>query len=147
MVFNEFMQTNRFPGLELELKPPLKLSSPGLPMEPVLAQTSALVVEGDIAQRPLLNPVKLPSLPYHDVIAPSQVQVWVDPAGNVISTVLLPADNALEAAGHYAEADRRALDLARAARFAPGPRLTLGRLVFNWHTVPMTGTNEPSNPP
>ena len=145
-VFNEFMQTNRFPGLELRLKPPLQLSTPGLPIEPVLAQTSTLLIAGDIAQRSLLNPVNVPSLPYNDVIAPSKVQVLVDPAGNVISTVLLPADNALEAAGHYAEADRRALDLARTARFAPGPRLTLGRLIFNWHTVPMTGTNEPSNP-
>jgi hypothetical protein len=146
-VFNEFMQTNGFPGLELQLKPPLKLSTPELPITPVLAQNSTLLIEGDLAQRPLLNPVNVPSLPYHDVIAPSKVQVLVDPVGNVISTVLLPSDNPLEAAGHYADADRRALELARAARFAPGPRLALGRLIFNWHTVPMTNTNEPPESP
>jgi len=146
-VFNEFMQTNSFPGLELQLKPLLKLSAPGLPIEPVLAQTSTLLSEGDIAQRPLLNPVNVPSLPYNDVIAPSKVQVLVDPVGSVISTVLLPSDNPLEAASHSADADRRALELARAARFAPGPRLTFGRLIFNWHTVPMTNTNEPPYSP
>ncbi len=85
----------------------------------------------------------VPSLPYNDVIPPSQVQVLVDAAGKVVSAVLLPPDNLLESAGHYDAADRRALELARAARFAPAPRLTFGRLIFNWHTVPVTSTNEP----
>jgi hypothetical protein len=142
-VFDEFMQTNRFAGFELQLKPPLKLSSPGLPIEPVLALTSTLLIQGDIARRPLLNQINVPSLPYNDVLPPSKVQVVVDPAGNVVSTVLLPADNPLEAAGHYDDADRRALELARAARFAPAPRLTIGRLIFNWHTVPLPATNAP----
>ena len=142
-VFNEFMQTNRFAGLELQLKPPVKLSIPGLPMEPVLAQTSTLLIEGDIAQRPLLSPVNVPSLPYNDVIAPSKVQVLVDPAGSVISAVLLPSEYPQENAGHSDAADRQALELARAARFAPAPGLTLGRLIFNWRTVPMTNTNAP----
>jgi hypothetical protein len=71
------------------------------------------------------------------------VQVVVDAAGNVVSAVLLPANNPLEAAGHFDDADRRALDLARTARFAPAPNLTVGRMIFNWHTVPITSTNEP----
>ena len=142
-VFSGFMQTNRFTDMELQLKPPLKLNEPGLPGEPVLAQTSMLLIQGDIARRPLLNPMEVPSLPYNDVIAPSRVQVVVDPSGNVISTVLLPSDNPLEAAGHFDDADRRALELARAARFAPAPHLSIGRLIFNWHTVPVAGTNEP----
>ena len=143
-VFNEFMRTNRFPELELQLKPPLKLSAPGLPIEPVLAQTSTLVIQGDIARRPLLNQINLPSLPYNDVIVPSKVQVVVDAPGNVVSTVLLPSDNPVEAAGHFDDADRQALELARTARFAPAPHLTIGRLIFNWHTVPVTSTNEPA---
>jgi hypothetical protein len=143
-VFDEFMQTNRFAGIELQLKPPLKLSTPALPIEPVLAQSSTLLIQGDAARRPLLNQIDVPSLPYNDVIAPSKVQVVVDAAGNVVSAVLLPSDNPVEAAGHYDVADRRALEIARTARFAPAPHLTLGRLIFNWHTVPMTGTNEPA---
>ncbi|MFZ0827603.1 MAG: hypothetical protein WAO02_09300 [Verrucomicrobiia bacterium] len=141
--FNEFMQTNRFDGLELQLKPPLKLSAPGLPIEPVLAQASTLLIQGDVARRPMLNPIAVPSLPYNDVIAPSKVQVVVDAAGNVVSAVLLPADNPLEAAGHLDDADQHALELARTARFAPAPQLTIGRLIFNWHTVPLASTNEP----
>jgi hypothetical protein len=143
-VFNQFMETNHFADLELQLKPPLKLSSPGAPVEPVLAQTSTLLIQGDLARRSLLSQIEVPSLPYNDVIAPSRVQVVVDAAGNVISSVLLPSDNPLEAAGHLDDADRRALELARAARFAPAPRLSIGRLVFNWHTVPMAGTNLPA---
>lgn len=142
-VFHDFMQTNRFAGFELQLKPPLEFSTPLSPLEPLLAQASTLRIEGDLAQRPLLNPVPVPSLPYNDVIAPSQVQVLVDAAGNVGSAVLLPPDNPLESASHYGAADRRALELARAARFAPAPSLTFGRLIFNWHTVPVTSTNEP----
>ena len=137
------MQTNRFAGIELQLKPPLKLSTPVLPIEPVLAQASTLLIQGDVARRQLLNQIDVPSLPYNDVIAPSKVQVVVDAAGNVVSAVLLPPDNPVEAAGHYEAADRRALEIARTARFAPAAHLTLGRLIFNWRTVPMTGTNEP----
>jgi len=96
-----------------------------------------------LAPRLARNPVPVPSLPYNDVIAPSRVQVLVDAAGNVGSAVLLPPDNPLESAGHYDAADRRALELARAARFAPAPSLTFGRLIFNWHTVPIASTNEP----
>jgi hypothetical protein len=144
-VFQEFMQTNRFSGMELQLKPPLKLSTPAVPIEPVLAPTSTLFIQGDIARRPLLNPIDVPSLPYNDVILPSKVQVVVDAAGNVVSAVLLPSDNPLETAGHWDDADRRALELARAARFVPAPHLSIGRLIFNWHTVPMTSTNEPGH--
>ena len=37
-----------------------------------------------------------------------------------------------------------ALELARAARFAPGPDLTLGKLIFNWRTVAPPATNAPA---
>ncbi len=142
-VFSAFMQTNRFASLELQLKPPLIVSTPVLPIEPVLARGSTLLVQGDLARRPMLNQIDLPSLPWNDVIVPSKVQVVVDTAGNVVSTVLLPSDNPLEAASHLDDADRRALELARTARFAPAQYLTVGRLIFNWHTVPLTSTNEP----
>ncbi|MGO9584717.1 MAG: hypothetical protein ACLP2Y_00695 [Limisphaerales bacterium] len=142
LVFNQFMQTNHFAGFELQLKPPFKLSAPGLPVEPALAQNSTLRVEGELAQRQLPSSISLTNWPYANVIAPSKVQVLVDTAGNVVSTVLLPPDSGFAAADQYDQADQRALELARALRFTPSPRLTVGRLIFNWHTVPVTTTNE-----
>jgi hypothetical protein len=146
LAFNQFMQTNRFASLELQLKPPLKLTAPGLPVEPALAQNSTLRVEGELAQRQLPSPINLTNWPYANVIAPSKVQVLVDMAGNVVSTVLLPRDSDFAAADQYEKADQRALELARAMRFAPSSRLTVGRMIFNWHTVPPPATNAPANP-
>ena len=143
-VFDEFMRTNRFAHFELQLKPPLTAAPPEAPVETVLAQTSTMAVRGDLARRAVVNSPDIPSLPYNDVIVPSTVQVLVDPAGNVVSAALLPPDNPAETASRYDVADRLALDLARSVRFAAGPELAVGQLVFNWHTVPATTTNEPS---
>jgi hypothetical protein len=147
MVFTRFMRTNYFAGIALQLKPPVRLNAPAQPVEPALAQVSTMRVEGGLTQRRLLTPMDLPSWPFPDVIAPSQVQLLVDGAGNVISAILLPSDNNLEALSHYDAADRRALELARAARFAPAPRLTIGQLIFTWHTVPAPATNSPAASP
>jgi hypothetical protein len=146
LAFNQFMQTNRFTGFELQLKPPVKLSTPGLPVESARAQTSTLQIQDDLAQRRLLDPINLPSWPYANVIAPSRVQLLVNEAGDVISAVLLPPDSGFTAADQYDQADQRALELARTARFAPSSRLTVGRMLFNWHTVPPPATNAPANP-
>jgi hypothetical protein len=140
--FAQFMQTNRFAAFQLDFKPPPKLSEPVGPAESALPQNSTLQIGGGLAQRRLLNKINPPSLPYNDVIAPSKVQVLVSAAGDVVSAVLLPSDNSAEAAAHYDAADQSALELARTARFAPAPRLAIGELIFNWHTVPIT--NEPS---
>ena len=149
LAFNQFMQTNRFAGLELQLKSPAKLSAPALPVESALAQTSTLQIQDGLAQRRLLDPINLQSWPYANVIAPSKVQVLVDVAGDVVSTVLLPPDSGFTATDQYDQADQRALELARAARFAPSSRLTVGRMIFNWHTVPPPQSREsgtPANP-
>jgi TonB family protein len=140
MAFNQFMQTNRFASFELQLKSPVKLSAPGLPVEPALAKTSTLQIQDGLAQRRLSDAINLPSWPYADVLAPSVVQAVVDAPGNVVSTVLLSPSG-------YDAADQRALELARAARFAPASRLTVGRMIFNWHTVPPPATNPPAASP
>jgi TonB family protein len=139
LAFNQFMQTNRFASFELQLKSPVKLSAPGLPVEPALAKTSTLQIQDGLAQRRLSDAINLPSWPYADVLAPSVVQAVVDAPGNVVSTVLLSPSG-------YDAADQRALELARAARFAPSSRLTIGRMIFNWHTVPPPATNAPVPP-
>ena len=146
LAFNQFMQTNHFAGFELQFKPSLKLSAPGLPIEPVLAQNSTLRVEGELAQRQLPSPINLTNWPYPNVIAPSKVQVLVDTAGNVVSAVLLPPDSGFTATDQYDQADQLALELARAARFTPASHLTVGRMIFNWHTVPPPATNAPVIP-
>jgi hypothetical protein len=79
------------------------------------------------------------------VIAPSKVQVLASAAGDVVSAVLLPSDNSAEAAAHYDAADQRALELASTARFAPAKNLTIGQMIFNWRTIPVTTTNDNSN--
>ena len=50
------------------------------------------------------------------------------------------------AANQYDQADQRALEIARAMRFTPSSRLTIGRMIFNWHTVPPPATNPPAIP-
>jgi hypothetical protein len=55
---------------------------------------------------------------------------------------LLPAGNGTGAATQYAIADQRALEIARTARFAPGTRLTIGLMIFNWRTVPAPVPND-----
>jgi hypothetical protein len=146
MVFNQFMQTNRFVNFQIEFTPPPQLSSPAPPIEPLLAPTSTLQIEGELAQRQLPGEINLPSLPYDDVPAPSVVRVLVDASGNVVSTVLMPSDNSVEAAAHYDAADQRALELARAMSFAPSSRPTVGQLIFNWRTVAPPATNSPAGP-
>jgi hypothetical protein len=144
LAFSQFMQTNRFADLELQLRPPPGFSSPALPLEPVLARNSTLRVEGELSKRQLSAQINLTDWPYAGVIAPSKVQVLVDVAGDVVSTVLLPPDDGFTAADQYDQADQRALEIARAMRFTPSSHLTIGRVIFNWHTVPPPATNAPA---
>jgi hypothetical protein len=136
VAFSRFIQTNFFATPPLDFKPMPELSTPTLPVETTLAQNSMMQVEGELAQRQLPSQINLTNWPYADVIAPSVVQVLVDTEGNVVSAVLLPPENSLEAAGHYDAADQRALELARALRFTPSSQFSFGRIIFNWHTVP-----------
>ena len=144
-VFSRFMQTNQFAGFQTDLKPAPELSAPGLPagMVSALPQSSTLRINGDLAQRRLHGEIALPSLPWNGVAAPSRVQALVDAAGDVVSAVLLPSDNALEAAGRADVGDEKALQIARSLRFSPSSRATFGELIFNWLTVPLSATNAP----
>jgi hypothetical protein len=134
--FAQFMKTNRFAEPPLEFKPALPVTAPVLPVQPVFAENSWMQIEGGLAQRKLLGSVNLTNWPYSDMIAPSRVQVLVDTDGAVVSAVLLPAGNGIGATAAYAIADQRALEIARSVRFAPGTRLTVGVMIFNWRTVP-----------
>ena len=143
-VFNAFIQTNPPVKFVLDFKPPpfAAFLPPAISPPP---PTSTLQFTGELAQRRWLNPFQLPSLAFDDVIAASRVQVLVDAAGKVVSTVLLPAENSAEALGHWEDADQRALALARSIHFAPAAQLSLGELIFNWRTLP-TATNSTATP-
>ncbi|MGH7940422.1 MAG: hypothetical protein ACREFR_05060 [Limisphaerales bacterium] len=156
--FNRFVQTNTFAALQFQFNPPDEVTPPVTPTQPPMAQHSTLRIEGEIAGRTLLTPLHLPSWPDSDVDAPSIVQVLINAAGNVVSAVLLPQEivsqeNSWEPPlSHNPKADLSAVELARTLRFAPLPSaqasrsaplsgLALGKLVFIWHTIPITTTN------
>jgi TonB family protein len=133
--FQQFVKTNFFASHPLDFKPEAKLSALQ-PVESALEQNSTMQIEGELSQRRLLDETNLPSLQYSDVIAPSVVQILVNEAGDVVSPVLLDSSG-------FTDADDKALKTARAARFAPSPKMTLGKLIFNWRTIPLAATNQP----
>src|SRR5207245_953211 len=109
-----------------------------------------LQVEGELADRLLVSSVTLPSWPHTDILTSSVVQVLVDRDGNAVSA-------SLSSSSGLKEADKKALDAARAIRYQPigangtnqPPVATLnwGKLIFNWHTIPLPATNPPSQKP
>jgi hypothetical protein len=140
--FNAFMQTNRGPAFTPSFKPEPQRLAPEAGIVTALPQSSAWHVVGDLAGRPIVNPITVPSLAVNDIIAPSRVQVLVEQDGHVASAVLLDSSE-YDDTDHYTPADQQALDLARTLRFAPADRLMFGRIIFDWHTVPVANTNAP----
>ena len=133
VAFSAFMQTNQPAVSALDFKPEPQLTGPAVPPETAFPKESTLQHAGALALRQMLTPIAVPVLAYNDVIKPSRVQALVDAGGSVVSVVLLESSD-------WKEADDRALELSRAARFAPAKDLMFGELIFNWHTVP---TNAP----
>jgi TonB family protein len=151
--FHRFVQTNLASALPIAVRPEPRFTLTELPL-PItsLATRSRLRVEGELAARHLLTQLDLPSQPHTDILTSSIVQVMVDAEGRTISATPLSGSGSKEA-------DQRALNLAKTARFnslrVSGPdRLTesvaplsWGQLIFEWHTVPMPATNAPpANP-
>jgi TonB family protein len=129
--FSRLLLANFLTSRPLDFKPALLSSVPMPPAAP--AQNSTMQIEGDLAQRQLPAQISLTNWPFADVLSPCIVQVLVDADGNVASTVLLTPSG-------YDAADQRALAIARTLRFAPATGLTIGRITFNWQTVPPTPT-------
>lgn len=138
VALSEFVRNREAAKFPLNFKPAPKLVTPDVAYNAPVPQATTMQISGELAQRRLLNTIKLPSPPYNDVIDASKVQVLVDTAGNVASAVLLKTCG-------VDEIDQRALQLARNLRFAPAPRLMLGEITFTWHTVPANTVpiNEP----
>jgi len=127
--FKAFMQTNRFPMFALNFKPEPQPIAPEAAIESALPKNSTYQLAGELAGRRMLNALAAPTLTVNDVIAPSRIQLLVDKAGMVVSTVLLKSSE-------NAAADQQAMALAYSLQFAPAEKLMFGEIIFNWHTVP-----------
>ena len=128
--------------------PSLSTPRPSLTNETLIAR-SEVTIEGDLARRPLLNPILLPPWPHSNILANTIIQLLVDADGDVLPpTLLVPS-------GHAA-ADQFALRQAASARFQPlggigqsataSPQVTWGKAIFKWHTIPPSLTNTFSGP-
>jgi len=109
-----------------------------------LATQSDLHVEGELAQRPLLAPLELRSWPPTEPLTNTIVQLLVDATGRPLTATLLTESGSKEA-------DQYALAQAKSAQFEPlrrpkemsppDPRLSWGKLVFQWAALPPAATN------
>jgi len=143
--FAHFVGTNSItpPLTASKPLPPLLRYEPNFPNDPV-PKSSRLRIEGALASRPLLTLPELPSWRHSELLNNTTVRAAVDADGFTHSTVLLSESGSREA-------DLHALKLANQARFQPLPRaardrtgsgpLVLGKLVFQWHTLPLMATN------
>ncbi len=140
--FKEFLAANTPPHLETlaTLEPPR-----ATPAEFVAANaatpSSSFRIEGALAQRRLLATPELRARESAELLGNSVVQVLVDAAGRVVSTVLLSPGGGPE----QQLAGARALDVARTLRFAPDldAGVMVGTLTFEWQTLPPTPTDAP----
>jgi len=150
--FNRLAETNPFSSLPLPATPLPELTLPELPPLAISTPHSMLRLEWDLGGRQLLTPLELRSWPNPDILTNSVVQIVVDAEGRPASVTLLSGSGSKAA-------DQQALEQANAARFEPLSRnlaeptlnpaaqLTWGRMIFQWHTVPLPLTNTPTAGP
>jgi hypothetical protein len=144
--FSSFAATNEPPAVEFVAKPVADLLTLQLSIPPLNLRTaSECRVEGSLKNRRLLDPPKLPSWPQEELLANTVVQLLVNQLGDTLSTALLASSTSKTA-------DEYALKSARSVRFEPvnsssQSGYSSGRLVFQWHTIPMPETNTASIQP
>lgn len=146
--FTAFMQTNLPPRFQPKLASELDMfAADRAPMQSI-STPSTLRIAGDLAKLRLLTPLHLPPQTDSNLLSDTVVQVLVDAEGRPFSQVLL-------ASSGNGNADQMALtNFAKAVRFAPPQaaglgtvpqdKMTLGKLIFEWQTVPPPpSTNAP----
>ena len=151
-VFKPLAEANNFTAIRLPAQPEAAPTLPGLPPMALSADQSVLQLEGGLARRHLLTPLQMKSQPHPEILANSVVQVVVDDEGRPVSVTLLAGSGS-------AAADQDALEQARIARFervsyepaeaVPNPmaHLSWGKMIFQWHTVPMPPASGPAANP
>jgi hypothetical protein len=136
-VFVKYVRDTMTQPLAMSEKPVPPLAAPEVERPAWLAVQSSLRVEGALTTRKMLHRPALPNWPRNEVLERSTVQAVVDERGRVISAILL-TESGLPAA------DQAALHLTRELVFdklTPPAGLTMGKLIFDWHTVPPTNGN------
>lgn len=114
--------------------PKVFLAKPPPAPKPVRTASSLQAADG-LADRRLVNAPALPSWPANDVLRPSEVRVVVNTRGRVTSAILL-SNSGSDAADQFALAQAWQLRFSAAPAESEIKPLTLGRLVFTWHTTP-----------
>ncbi len=144
-IYSQFIHTNVIKPTLIADKPLPSLIGYDLnfPNDPVPA-ASRIRIEGNLADRSLVVPLDLKSWANSELLSNSVVQVVVDADGFTFSPTLLSGSG-------LKDADEHALSLAAAARFRPLPReqriardrvsSTWGKIIFQWHTLPVLETN------
>jgi hypothetical protein len=142
--FESAMATNQLNALPVYAQPDLELKRPSVTESLSFPTRSTLRLMGDLARRRLLVRPTLPSWPSADILTNTVVQVLVAADGKPVSATILDKKSGSLAA------DQQALRDALNARFEPldvtdpaNPLagLSLGQMVFEWHTLPLPATN------
>jgi hypothetical protein len=142
--FEEYVSTNQVYSLPGPVPPEPELVLPQITSDVSWPVESRLRVMGDLVDRPLLEPLRLPvwqNTATIEMLTNTVVRLLVDAQGRPASIALMQPGSGLP------EADQYALRVSRAARFRPSPAtgepkpkramegLSWGELVFEWHTV------------
>jgi TonB family protein len=133
----QFVQTNLITPTSVQENPEPKILAATIPGSfNVPKSNSVLHIEGNLTSSILGDLPQLESQPHTVILSNSVVQVTVDPRGTVVSARLLARSGS-------ADADRSALETAGHIQFAPNTKneTILGKLIFDWHTVPSSATN------
>jgi hypothetical protein len=98
---------------------------------PPVRTQSTLRIEGILAVRGLTAPVSVPSWPHSDLLTNTVISLTIDARGFAVSASTRQGSGS-------ADADRKAMDIARGLRFSSirDRRLDQGLVVFEWHTLP-----------
>jgi hypothetical protein len=122
-----------------------------IPLPPPAPPLSTLHVSGGLAGRMLLAPIRPRAWPDEDVLADTVVRLTVIAGGAVQSAAVISHPGVRDAA--QARADNHALELARAARFAPlvgaadETTTTFGYFTFQWSVVAQASPPAPNAEP
>ncbi|MFO1488722.1 MAG: hypothetical protein U1F65_09615 [Verrucomicrobiota bacterium] len=136
--FQDFPQLTVFPEIEtIPTVPPVTTVPVTEALERPVA-VSTLRLDGALTGRRLLNPPVLPLWETSDLLTNSTVQLLVGPDGRTLSVTLLSTGVKVP---KQAEADARAMELAKDVRFEPATGLVLGNLTFEWQTLAPAATN------
>jgi TonB family protein len=148
-VFSPLVENRTFSIDPVPARPSPELMFPVITREPRFADRSSVTLASGLNGRKLERGLgELPSWSNTELLTDTVVQVAVDAEGSTLSATLLRSCS-------FRAADKFALEWAMAARFSPappqpeegGPKLSMGQLIFDWHTLAPAATNAPGGAP